>query len=69
MIIIRFIRKDFLPPEEYYYNHICDAIYHLSLFENDDTDYYEKIQMVVELSNDKEEVILERLPQKKSVAK
>lgn len=46
MYVVRFIRKDNQPCEEYYYYKIEDAKYHLSLFVDDDSGLYEKIELV-----------------------
>ena len=46
MYIVRFIRKDNQPCEEYYYPKLEDAKYHLSLFVDDDSELYEKIELV-----------------------
>lgn len=46
MYLVRFIRKDKQPNEEYYYNALKDAQYHLSLFLDDDSDLYDRIELV-----------------------
>lgn len=43
MFVIRFIRNDGKPDEEYYYNKREDAEYHISLFESDDSGLYTDI--------------------------
>ena len=48
MFIIRFFRNDNQPIEEYYYKNIDDAKYHLSLFREDDSGLYEKIDIINE---------------------
>lgn len=44
--IVRFIRRDKRPNEEYYYNGIDEAEYHLNLFREDDSLLYERIELV-----------------------
>lgn len=51
--IVRFCRKDSKPEEDYYYNNIVDAKYHLSLFADDDSGLYDNIT----LYNNRDEVI------------
>ena len=46
MYVLRFVRKDRQPPEKYYYNQLEDGMYHLSLFVDDDSGLYEKIELV-----------------------
>ena len=46
--ITRFIRKDGQPNEEYYWNKESDAVKHLELFIDDDSDLYERIEVVDE---------------------
>lgn len=43
MYVVRFIRKDGLPDEIYYYHKKEDAEYHLHLFDNDDSELYKEI--------------------------
>lgn len=45
MYVLRFVRKDDQPPEEYYYRQLEDARYHLSLFINDDSNLYNRIEL------------------------
>ena len=45
MYITRFVRRDSMPDEEYYYHTETEAHYHLSLFESDDSNLYEKIEI------------------------
>lgn len=47
--IVRFVRKDGKPDEEYYYRSLAEAEYHKNLFLNDDSGLYERI----EITNDK----------------
>ena len=44
--IVKFIRKDGKPDEEYYYMKIEDALYHYHLFENDTSNMYKDILLV-----------------------
>ena len=46
MWVVRFIRKDGKPDEEYFYPTFSDAEYHRRLFENDSSDLYERIEVV-----------------------
>lgn len=45
MYIVRFVRKDKKPAEEYYYQWIEDAYKHIYLFKDDDLGQYEKIEI------------------------
>lgn len=49
MYIIRFVRKDGEPSEEYLYQRKEDVMYHFSLFEKDDSLLYSCIE-VAEIS-------------------
>ena len=46
--IVRFIRKDGKANEEYYYHTQAEAEYHRDLFQDDDSELYEKIEVVNE---------------------
>ena len=46
MFIIRFIRSDNLPCEEYYYNCIHDALFHLLLFANNESGLFKRIYLL-----------------------
>lgn len=46
MYLVRFIRKDRQPNEEYYYNALKDAEYHFSLFADDDSGLYKRIELI-----------------------
>ena len=48
MWIVRFIRKDAKPDEEYFYHSQGEAEYHRDLFQNDDSGLYEKIEVINE---------------------
>ncbi len=43
MYIVRFVRLDGKPDEEYYYQSLQDAQYHLHLFDTDDSGLYNKV--------------------------
>lgn len=45
MFVVRFVRADGKPDEEYWYHHLEDAEYHFRLFEGDDSALYAKIQL------------------------
>lgn len=44
MFIVRFVRKDGKPDEEYYYHTLQEAEAHKKLFDDDDSDLYERIE-------------------------
>lgn len=44
--LVRFVRKDGKPDEEYYYNTKEEAEYHRNLFQDDDSGLYEKIEII-----------------------
>ena len=44
--IVKFVRKDNLPDEEYIYHSHQDAEHHFSLFRHDDSGIYKKIEML-----------------------
>lgn len=46
MYLVRFIRRDFQADEEYFYSRLADAEYHINLFEQDDSDLYDRIQLI-----------------------
>ena len=46
MWIVRFIRRDGKPDEEYYYHTQQGAEAHRDLFQDDDSDLYEAIEVV-----------------------
>ena len=43
--VVRFIRVDGKPDEEYYYNTYAEAYAHKDLFDNDDSGLYESIDV------------------------
>ncbi len=47
MLIVRFVRNDGKPSEEYYYQHLNDALYHIHLFKEDDSGLYDRIELIV----------------------
>lgn len=47
MLIVRFIRADDQPAEEYYYNNISEAVHHIHLFKDDDSGLYRRIELIV----------------------
>lgn len=46
MWIVRFIRRDGKPDEEYYYRTHREAEAHKALFQEDDSDLYETIEII-----------------------
>ena len=56
LFIVRFIRRDGKPDEEYYYHTREDAERHFLLFRDDDSGLYREIVMT-HLSGDAEEVL------------
>ena len=46
MYIVRFIRRDGQPDEEYFYNFKPDAENHLNLFRDDDSELYKRIEVL-----------------------
>ena len=44
--IVRFVRKDSKPDEEYYYRSLAEAEYHKNLFLDDDSGLYERIEII-----------------------
>ena len=51
--IVRFIRKDDKPVEEFYYHTYEEAFVHLALFRNDDSGLYRRIEIVQAWGDDK----------------
>ena len=51
--IVRFIRKDDKPVEEYFYHTYEEAFVHLALFRNDDSGLYRRIEIVQAWGDDK----------------
>ena len=43
--IVRFIRRDGRPDEEYFYNAAEDAMWHFGLFADDDSGLYTRIEV------------------------
>lgn len=48
MYIVRFVRKDGQPNEDYYYSFAHDAIKHFLFFENDNSNLYDEICVIME---------------------
>ena len=53
--MVRFIRLDGRPDEEYYYSNRGDAEYHFNLFLNDDSNLYKSISLLA--LNSEEDII------------
>ena len=51
MYIVRFVRQDGKPDEEYYYRSLEDAEYHFHLFDADDSGLYKSIEIESLLKN------------------
>lgn len=51
--IVRFIRKDDKPVEEFLYHTYEEAFVHLALFRNDDSGLYRRIEIVQAWGDDK----------------
>ena len=51
MYVVKFIRKDNQPEENYFYNDLKDAMDHLNLFFGDDSGLYKKIELVEARTN------------------
>lgn len=45
MYVVRFVRKDRRPDEEYFYLDEKDAQYHFQCFENDDSELYIRVEI------------------------
>lgn len=48
MFIVKFVRKDGKPDEEYYYYTLQEAVTHKKLFDDDDSDLYERIEIILD---------------------
>lgn len=46
MFVLALYRKSLQVQEEYYYHYLENFMYHLSLFEKDDSELYESIEIV-----------------------
>ena len=51
MTVSSFVGKDKKPIEEYEYNALNDALYHLHLFKNDNSGLYNKIDLLLSLED------------------
>ena len=51
--IVRFIRKDDKPVEEFFYHTYEEAFVHLALFRNDDSGLYRRTEIVQAWGDDK----------------
>lgn len=51
--IVRFIRKDDKPVDEFFYHTYEEAFVHLALFRNDDSGLYRRIEIVQAWGDDK----------------
>jgi hypothetical protein len=51
--IVRFIRKDGKPVEEFFYHTYEEAFVHLALFRDDDSGIYQRIEIVRASGNEK----------------
>lgn len=58
MFLTKFVRKDHHPDEDFWYNNSEDALQHLSLFLNDDSDLYERIIVSDERKNTVLQILL-----------
>ena len=56
MCVVRFIRKDMMQDEEYYYSSLADARWHFNLFADDDSGLYRRVELCNE--NILEDVLL-----------
>ena len=52
MPIIRFVRKDGEPDEDHLFVDLEDALYHMDMFQEDDSGLYEKIVLFDEDGNE-----------------
>lgn len=46
MYLLKFVRRDRQPNEEYFYNNQQDAEYHMNLFRDDDSELYCRIELL-----------------------
>ena len=59
MYIVRFVRWDRQPNEEYCYHNLCDALVHMSLFKDDDSGLYAFIE-VAEFRDGQEVIVTQK---------
>ena len=48
--MVKFIRKDGKPDEDYFYHSLADAAHHRDLFLDDDSGLYERIEITREVT-------------------
>ena len=46
MYVVRFVRADGKPDEEYWYHHLEDAYFHFNLFKEDNGGLYVRIEVL-----------------------
>lgn len=46
--LVRFVRSDGQPDEIYSYAHRSDAEYHFGLFRDDDSELYDRIELIID---------------------
>ena len=46
--LVRFVRRDGQPDEIYNYAHRSDAEYHFGLFRDDDSELYDRIELIID---------------------
>lgn len=44
--IVRFIRKDRKPEEQYFYHSYTDAVTHLEMFRDDDSGLFKRVEII-----------------------
>lgn len=60
MYVVRFVRKDNFPNEEYFYPQLSDAYYHFQLFENDTSQLYCVLQLL-EIDTKRDSIIHQKV--------
>ena len=61
MYIVRFIRRDGRPDEDYYYQTLSAAQYHLHLFANDESNLYSSIVLFEAITLNQETRVIDSL--------
>lgn len=51
MFLVKFVRADDFPDEEYLYHYESEAMHHFSLFDGDDSNLYSLIEVVKIVGN------------------